>query len=286
MSKLLISVTRRFVLAGLLLVAGAIDWTAHAKSDPLPSWNDGATKKSITDFVARVTTQGGADFVPVEQRIATFDNDGTLWCEQPMYVQLAFALDRVKAMAPLHPEWKDKQPFKAVLEGDMKALAESGERGLVEIIMVTHAGMTTAEFEKIVTDWLATARDQRFKRPYTELVYQPMLELLAYLRANGFKTFIVSGGGVEFMRRGRNGSTAFRPSRWSDRRSRPNSRCSPAHRRCFVCRRSISSTTRPASRSESTKRSAAVPLPHSETPMAILRCCSGRHWEPAARGSA
>jgi hypothetical protein len=200
MSRLLISITRRFVVAALLLAAGAIDWTAHAQSDPLPSWNEGAAKKSITDFVARVTTQNGPDFVPVEQRIATFDNDGTLWVEQPTYVQLAFALDRVKEMAPMHPEWKDKQPFKAVLEGDMKALLESGERGVVEIMMVTHAGMTTAEFEKIVTGWLATARDARFKRPYTELVYQPMLELLAYLRANGFKTFIVSGGGVEFMR--------------------------------------------------------------------------------------
>jgi hypothetical protein len=200
MSKLLISITRRFVLAALLLTAGAIDWTAHAQSDPLPSWNEGATKKSITDFVARVTTQSGPDFVPVEQRIATFDNDGTLWVEQPIYVQFAFALDRVKEMAPMHPEWKDKQPFKAALEGDMKALMESGERGLAEIMMATHAGMTTTEFESIVTEWLATARDARFKRPYTELVYQPMLELLAYLRANGFKTFIVSGGGVEFMR--------------------------------------------------------------------------------------
>jgi hypothetical protein len=200
MSKLLISITRRFVLAALLLTAGAIDWTAHAQSEPLPSWNEGATKKSITDFVARVTAQSGPDFVPVEQRIATFDNDGTLWVEQPIYVQFAFALDRVKEMAPMHPEWKDKQPFKAALEGDMKALMESGERGLAEIMMATHAGMTTTEFESIVTEWLATARDARFKRPYTELVYQPMLELLAYLRANGFKTFIVSGGGVEFMR--------------------------------------------------------------------------------------
>ena len=147
-----------------------------------------------------MTTQGAPDFVPRAERIATFDNDGTLWVEQPMYVQLAFALDRVKALAPQHPEWKDKQPFKAVLEGDMKALAESGEQGLVELIMATHAGMTTDEFAKIVTDWLATARDPRFKRPYTELVYQPMLEVLAYLRANGFKTFIVSGGGIEFMR--------------------------------------------------------------------------------------
>src|SRR5215210_542176 len=166
----------------------------------LPSWNDGPVKTSITDFVARVTAQGGPDFVPVDQRIATFDNDGTLWVEQPMYVQLAFVLDRVRALAPLHPEWTDKQPFKAVLEGDMKAVAGSGERGLVELVAVTHAGMTTDEFLSIVADWLATARDPRFKRPYTELIYQPMLELLAYLRANDFKTFIVSGGGIEFMR--------------------------------------------------------------------------------------
>jgi hypothetical protein len=174
--------------------------SALAQAQPLPSWNEGTVKSSITDFVTRITTQGGPGFVPVDQRIATFDNDGTLWCEQPMYVQLAFALDRVKAMAPLHPEWKSKEPFKAVLEGDMRTLAESGERGLAELIMVTHAGMTPEEFEKIVSDWLATARHPRFKRPYTELVYQPMLELLAYLRANGFKTFIVSGGGIEFMR--------------------------------------------------------------------------------------
>ena len=188
-------------LASLPILTGPLrPSSALAQAAVLSSWNDGPTKASIIDFVARVTTQSGPDFVPVEQRIATFDNDGTLWIEQPMYVQLAFALDRVKATAPMHPEWKDKQPFKAVLEGDMKALTESGVRGLVEIIMVTHAGMTTAEFEKIATDWLATARDARFKRPYTELVYQPMLELLAYLRANGFKTFIASGGGIEFMR--------------------------------------------------------------------------------------
>jgi hypothetical protein len=173
---------------------------AQAQGDPLPSWNDGASKTSILDFVSRVTTQNGAYFVPVEQRIATFDNDGTLWVEQPMYVQLAFALDRVTALAPMHPEWKDKQPFAAVLDGDMKAMTAAGQKGIVELIAATHAGMTTAEFEKIVADWLASARDRRFKRTYTELVYQPMLELLSYLRANGFKTFIVSGGGMEFMR--------------------------------------------------------------------------------------
>jgi haloacid dehalogenase-like hydrolase len=182
-------------LAAVVVLSPLVD-----AADPLPSWNDVASKKAIVDFVAKVTKEGGADFVPVAERVATFDNDGTLWCEHPMYTQLVFALDRVKALAPQHPEWKDKQPFKAVLDGDLKALAESGERGLVELGMASHAGMTTEEFEKIVKDWLATAKHPRFKRPYTECVYQPMLELLAYLRANGFKTFIVSGGGVEFMR--------------------------------------------------------------------------------------
>ncbi len=173
---------------------------AQAQTDPLPSWNGGANKQAIIDFVARVTQQGGPDFVPPTERIATFDNDGTLWVEHPMYTQLAFALDRVKAMAPMHPEWADKQPFKAVLDGDMKTLAAAGEQGMAELVMATHAGMTTEEFQKIVTDWLATARHPRFKRAYTELAYQPMIELLAFLRANGFKTFIVSGGGIEFMR--------------------------------------------------------------------------------------
>ena len=167
---------------------------------PLASWQDGQSKKSILDFVAKVTKQGGPDFVPPAERIAVFDNDGTLWAEQPMYVQFAFALDRVKALAPKHPEWKTTQPFQSVLDGDLKALAASGERGLVELMMATHAGMTTDDFEQIDTGWLASARHPKFNRPYTELVYQPMLELLAYLRANGFKTFIVSGGGVEFMR--------------------------------------------------------------------------------------
>lgn len=171
---------------------------AQVSGDWLPSWNEGPVKRSITNFVARVTS--GPDFVPEDQRIATFDNDGTLWIEQPMYTQLAFILDRVKQLAPKNPSWKTKQPFKAVLDGNMASLAASGEKGLVELMAVTHAGMTTAEFEKIVSDWIATARDRRWNRPYTELVYQPMLELLAYLRANGFKTFIVSGGGIEFMR--------------------------------------------------------------------------------------
>ncbi|WSG77748.1 HAD family hydrolase (plasmid) [Rhizobium beringeri] len=183
------------VAAVLLFVA-----SAYAQSDPLPSWNDTASKTAIVSFVEKVTGQGSPDFIPEPERVAVFDNDGTLWVENPMYVQLAFALDRVKVLAPQHPEWKETQPFKAALEGDMKALAASGEKGLVELIMTTHAGMTSSDFQKIVTDWLASARDPKFKRPYTELVYQPMVELLAYFRANGFKTFIVSGGGIEFMR--------------------------------------------------------------------------------------
>lgn len=173
---------------------------AYAQTDPLPSWNDTAPKRAIFAFVDKVTKEGGPDFVPLDERIATFDNDGTLWVEQPMYVQLAFVIDRVRQLAPKHPEWKTTQPFKGVLEGDMKAVAATGEKGLVELMAATHAGMSVEEFRKIVLDWLATARHPRFKRPYTECVYQPMLELLAYLRANGFKTYIVSGGGVEFMR--------------------------------------------------------------------------------------
>jgi phosphoglycolate phosphatase-like HAD superfamily hydrolase len=184
----------------LLAFLAAISVAAAQPADPLPSWNNGATKKAITDFVARVTTQDGADFVPPEQRIATFDNDGTLWAEQPIYFQAAFALDRVKAMAPQHPEWKSRQPFKAFLAGDRKALAEQGEKGLLTLVAAAHSGMTTDDFAKFVADWLATTKPPRFNRPYNELTYQPMVELLGYLRANGFKTFIVSGGGVEFMR--------------------------------------------------------------------------------------
>ena len=173
---------------------------AATSANPLPSWNEGATKQSILDFVATVTREGSPDFMPPAERIATFDNDGTLWVEHPMYTQLVFVLDRVNALAPQHPEWKDTQPFKAALEGDMKTLAASGEHGLLELVMATHSGMTVNEFEKIVVDWIATARHPRFKRPYTELAYLPMIELFGYLRANGFKTFIVSGGGIEFMR--------------------------------------------------------------------------------------
>jgi len=181
----------------LLLASGLVN---AQSADSLPSWNDSASKQAIIRFVEEVTTAGGPGFVQPAERIAVFDNDGTLWSEQPMYFQLAFALDRVKVLAPQHPEWKEKQPFKAVLEGDMKTVLAGGEHALVELIMATHAGNTTEEFAQTVKDWLDTARHPKSGRPYTDMVFQPMLELLAYLRANGFKTFIVSGGGIEFMR--------------------------------------------------------------------------------------
>jgi phosphoserine phosphatase len=173
---------------------------AAAQTDPLPSWNEGPAKQSIIAFVTDVTREGSPDFVPEPERVATFDNDGTLWVEQPLYVQFVFALERVKEMAPLHPEWKEQQPFKAALEGDMATLGALGEKGAVEIVAATHAEMTPEEFEKAVRGWLATARHPRFHRRYDDLVYQPMLEVLAYMRASGFKTFIVTGGGIEFVR--------------------------------------------------------------------------------------
>jgi len=192
----------RIFLASLLgLIASLVlNATALAESDPLPSWQDGPAKQAIIGFVQRATDRTGPGFVPLPDRIATFDNDGTLWPSHPMYTQLAFAVDRVKALAPQHPEWKTTQPFKAVLDNDLKALAAAGEKGLLELVMASHAGMSTDEFEAIVTDWFKTAVHPRFKKPYTELAYQPMLELLAYLRSSGFKTYIVSGGGIEFMR--------------------------------------------------------------------------------------
>jgi hypothetical protein len=184
------------LFSGLLLVT----LSGAAFAEVLSSWNTGATRDAIVAFVERTTKQGGADYVPPGERIAVFDNDGTLWAEQPAYFQLLFAIDRVRELAPQHPEWKEMQPFKAVLENDMKALAAAGEHGLLELVMASHAGMTTEEFEQIVSDWLAEARHPKTGLPYTAMVYQPMLELLDYLRGNGFKTFIVSGGGIEFMR--------------------------------------------------------------------------------------
>jgi phosphoserine phosphatase len=191
---------RQNCIAIALLAAMAFTSTIARAADPLPSWNDGPAKQSIIDFVTKVTTPGSPDFVPVPERIATFDNDGTLWCEKPLPVQLYFALDRVKALAPQHPEWKTQEPFASLLKGDMKTAAAGGDHALLELMMASHTGNTTEEFNAIVKDWIATATHPKTGKHYTQMVYQPMLEVLAYLRANGFKTFIVSGGGIEFMR--------------------------------------------------------------------------------------
>ncbi|MFY9254170.1 MAG: HAD family hydrolase [Fuerstiella sp.] len=184
-----------------VVIGTLVSMTANAKAaDPLPSWNDGKAKQSIIDFVEKVTQPDSPHFVPPAERIATFDNDGCLWSEQPMYFQAFFVFDRIKALAPQHPEWKTQEPFASILKGDLKSALAGGEHALLEMVMATHAGMTTDEFEKIVTDWITTAKHPKTGKLYSEMVYQPMLEVLAYLRANGFKTYIVSGGGIEFMR--------------------------------------------------------------------------------------
>ncbi len=191
---------KRYTLSVIALTVGVVMASVSWAADWLPSWRDNRCKQQIVEFVEAVTKQDGASYVQEPERIAVFDNDGTLWSEQPIYTQLAFALERVRQLAGAHPEWKQNQLFKAAIEGDLKTVAAGGEHALLELIMETHAGMTTDEFARTVENWLASAKHPRFKRPYTELVYQPMLELLSYLRMNGFKTFIVSGGGIEFMR--------------------------------------------------------------------------------------
>jgi len=191
---------RNLLVAAVLGLCGAASPAWAQSADPLPSWNDSAVKTDILDFVARVTTDGSPDYVLPQDRIATFDNDGTLWVEQPFYTQFVFVIDRVKAVSNQHPEWKTKEPFKSALDGDTVKLLTYGEKGAIALITATHSGMTTVEFNNTVNAWLKTAKHPRFKRPYTDLTYKPMIELLGYLRANGFITFIVSGGGVEFMR--------------------------------------------------------------------------------------
>lgn len=194
-------VMKNIILTVLLFVLAVVAGPAQARTDdPLASWNEGATKTAIVEFVEKVTAEDSPTFVPPDERIATFDNDGTLWVEYPMYTQVLFAFERIKELAPQHPEWKTTQPFNALLEGDMKTVGGSGMEGLMKIVMASHSGMTATEFEQEVIDWMAKSEQPRFKRPYSELIYQPQLELLAFLRANGFKTFIVSGGGVAFMR--------------------------------------------------------------------------------------
>ncbi|NWK56964.1 haloacid dehalogenase-like hydrolase [Verrucomicrobiaceae bacterium N1E253] len=182
------------------LIALAIFISPNLQADPLPSWNKSASKNSIIDFVNKTTTEGSKDYVVPAKRIAVFDNDGTLWGEQPMYFQAIFIFDRIKALAPQHPEWKNKEPFASVLKGDTKTALSGGHKAILEMAMATHAGVTTEEFNQSVRDWLATARHPTTNRPYHEMIYQPMLEVLTYLRANGFKTFIVSGGGIDFIR--------------------------------------------------------------------------------------
>jgi hypothetical protein len=190
---------RAAAAAGIIQSIPRPSATAQTAGD-LPSWSETGARQHIVDFVSRVTSENSTDFVLPEERIAVFDNDGTLWCEQPAYVQAVFLLDRLRALAPQHPNWKTQQPYAAALSGDLKAVAAGGETAVAKLVMATHAGMTSDQFAAIVSDWIAHAKHPRFHRPYTECVYQPMLELLAYLRANGFKTYIVSGGGVEFMR--------------------------------------------------------------------------------------
>ncbi|MGE4537841.1 MAG: HAD family hydrolase [Desulfovibrio sp.] len=197
MLKLQRTVLTALVLALLLACA---QLAAAQPADPLPSWNDGPNKAAIIDFVGKVTREGSPDFVPVPERIATFDNDGTLWAEKPLYFQVYFILDRIKALAPQHPEWQTQEPFASVLKGDLKGALAGGDKALIALAMAAQTGMSTADFEGQVADWIATARHPQTRMLFTEMVYQPMLELLAYLRANGFKTFIVSGGGIEFMR--------------------------------------------------------------------------------------
>lgn len=194
--------SRRTLFAALLAPAlvPVSTMAQNGGNDPLPSWNESARKKAFLDFVERVTAQGGRDFVPPEERIAVFDNDGTLWCEQPFYFQLLFAFDEIKRLAPKHPDWKTTPPFSAVLDGDIATFATTGEKALLEIIAATHSGMSVEEFAATVLNWTTSARHPRYRRRYTDLIYQPMKELLVYLRGNAFKTFIVSGGGIDFMR--------------------------------------------------------------------------------------
>ena len=218
------------IFLAVLVWAMAVTTPFVHAAEPLRSWNEGASKKSIVEFVRKVTKHGSPEFVPVVERIAVFDNDGTLWAEQPLYFQFLFAIDRVKVLAPQHPEWQGKEPFKSLLAGNLKNALAGGEPALLEIIAATHAGMTTDEFNKIVKDWVATAVHPTTKRPYTQMTYQPMIEVLEYLRAHGFRTFIVSGGGVEFMRAFAEETYGIPPDQVIGRPARCRSSCAMASR--------------------------------------------------------
>ncbi|MFN8655066.1 MAG: HAD family hydrolase [Candidatus Obscuribacterales bacterium] len=197
MSKINVALVIAFAVQSLCWQLPAF---SEETSDPLPSWNEGAAKKAILQFVHDTTTKGGADFVPPEERIATFDQDGTLWVEQPMYAEYCYALAEVKALAPQHPEWKTEEPFASVLAGDQAMLKTMNAAGVEKIVGTTHGDMTVQQFQKDVTDWLGTAKHPRFNKPYTQLTYEPMQEVMRYLRANGFQTYIVTGGGQDFVR--------------------------------------------------------------------------------------
>ena len=269
----MITIFRRVAMTATATFAIASSaWAA----DPLPSWNDGATKQSIVQFVEAVTTQGSPDFVPVPERIATFDNDGTLWAEQPIYTQIFFLVDRVKAMAAQHPEWKTQEPFASVLKGDVRGVTAGGEAGVAALLTATHSGMTTDEFSRSVSDWIATAKHPKTGQPFTAMVYQPMLELLDYLRANGFKTFIVSGGGIEFMRPWTEKVYGIPPeqvigSSGGLKFDMQDGKYVLAQ----AARTSSSTTTRTASPSASSATSAGARSPPSAIPTATCRCCSG-----------
>jgi hypothetical protein len=232
--------SRKIALNAILMAAAlvALEFTSVAAqaADPLPSWNDGPAKQSIISFVEKVTKQGSPDFVPVGERIATFDNDGTLWCEQPVPVQLYFALDRVKALAPQHPEWNNKEPFASLLKGDLQTALAGGDHALLEIVMATHAGMTTVEFEKIVQDWIATAKHPKTGQLFTDMAYQPMLEVLSYLRATASRTSSFLVVASNSCAHGRSGFMASRRNRSLAPASRRNLKCATANRSSCVCR--------------------------------------------------
>jgi phosphoglycolate phosphatase-like HAD superfamily hydrolase len=262
-------------IVGAVLASGTVA-AQGAASDALPSWNDSSAKQAIVDFVSRVTAEGGPDFVPPEERIAVFDNDGTLWAEQPIYFQVQFALARIKALAPQHPEWKETQPYKAVIEGDPEALAAAGEKGLLEIMAVTHTGMTTEAFAATVSEWLATARHPRFNQPYDRLAYQPQLELLAYLRQNGFKTFIVSGGGVEFMQVFAERKYGIPPEQVVGSSGMTKFQIGPHGKPELVKQPKVEFIDDgPGKPAGITGSSVAVRSSRSAIPTAIIRCCNG-----------
>ena len=263
-------------LLALALVCTAAATTGVAQTDPLPSWNVGKAKQAIVNFVAKVTKEGSPDFVPVAERIATFDNDGTLWAEQPLYFQVLFGIDRIKELAPQHPEWKEKEPFKSVLAGDLQSAFAGGSQSLVEMMAAGHSNMTTEEFDLVLNKWLTSATHPKTGRLYQEMVYQPMIELLAYLRANGFKTYIASGGGSDFMRGFAEKVYGIPPEQIIGSEGKLKFEMRDGKPVLIKLPALDYFATRRASPLPSKKTSAAGPSPRSAIPTAISRCCSGR----------